>query len=261
MTSTPPSVGRATRPVVPAPRTAPGAGTHPDPVLLGRQSIFTAGAERYGCELLFRSPRPRPVPVDQWSPRDQDLATRHVIEAALGCGLTHLGGSRPVFVNATRALLLGELVPPMPRQMGIEVVETLEVDQAVLEGVIHLRSRGHLISVDDFTGRSDQVRLLPYADIVKIDLRDLVEQGIDLLRQAQSCGGATVVERVETREQLDRCIDLGFDLFQGNLLEPALVLEVGRGWSYPRDADATRSTARSTAKTGSRPAPFTSASA
>lgn len=229
------------------------------PVLLGRQSLLTPAGRGVAYELLYRSAGPRRRPVDRWSVRDQDEATRRVVQAALHCGLEALAGTRPVFVNATRSLLLGELVPPLPVQVGVEVLESVEVDAAVLAAVRALRARGHLVAVDDFVGSADQVRLLPHADLVKVDVRDLARLGPGLLQLARSWGALTVAEHVEDTATLQRCRELGFDLVQGNLLEPALVLDVSA--PYPRAADATLSTALSTANTGSRPAPLTSASA
>ncbi|MCU1433111.1 MAG: diguanylate phosphodiesterase [Actinotalea sp.] len=183
--------------------------------------------QRFAYELLYRSSRPG-APVDTWSAREQDDATRHVITTALGAGLPLLCGSRPAFINATRSLLVGEMrLPRLPQQLGIEVVESVAVDDEVLAGVRRLRERGHLISVDDFSGVEDQVHLLPHADIVKIDIRDLARCGSDLVRLARSHGATTVIERVETTQALRECEELGFDLVQGNLLEPALVLDVG----------------------------------
>lgn len=197
-----------------------------DAVLIGRQSIFTMAGDRFAYELLYRSARPG-HPVDRWPAHEQDAATQHVVTSAIGWGLALLCGRRTAFVNATRSFLIGELsLPTLPRQLGIEVVESVLVDEAVLDGIRRLRADGHLISVDDFSNEPDQVRVLPHADIVKIDMRDLARQGPDLLRRASAHGAITVIERVETTGTLRRCEEMGFDLVQGNLLEPAMVLDI-----------------------------------
>ena len=197
------------------------------PVLLGRQSIFTTRGDRAACELLYRSVHPS-TPVDRWSPESQDRATRHVVLAALACGLVALSGDRPVFVNATRSMVTGAMdLPALPAQLGIEVVESVVVDAEVIAGVRRLRDAGHLIAVDDFSAHPNQVPLLPYADVVKIDIRDLNVQGADLLALARSHGARTVLERVATTDQLKRAQDLGFDYVQGYLMEPPMVLDVG----------------------------------
>lgn len=204
-------------------------------VLLARQSIFTSTGDRAACELLYRSAHPS-GPVDRWSAPEQDRATRHVVLAALGCGLAALSGDRPAFVNATRSMVVGAMhLPPLPAQLGIEVVESVVVDAEVIAGVQRLRGDGHLIAVDDFSAHPNQVPLLPYADVVKIDIRDLNAQGADLLALARSHGARTVLERVETTDELKRAQDLGFDYVQGYLLERPMVLDVSvRRSSAPR---------------------------
>lgn len=204
-------------------------------VLLGRQSIFTTHGDRAACELLYRSAH-LSAPVDRWSAREQDRATRHVVLAALGCGIAALSADRPAFVNATRSMVTGAMdLPVLPAQLGIEVVESVVVDAEVIAGVQRLRRNGHLIAVDDFSAHPNQVPLLPYANVVKIDIRDLNTQGPDLLALARSHGARTVLERVETIDDLKRAQDLGFDYVQGYLLERPMVLDVGfRQSSAPR---------------------------
>lgn len=211
--------------VVPSPRTV--SAVNPARVLVGRQTIFGADGGVFGYELLYRTADPASTPVDTWSMRDQDRATLHVVNALVNRGVSAVVGTRPAFINATRGFLTGDLaVPALPTQVGVEVVESVGVDAAVIGGVRRWRAAGHVIAIDDFSGRGSQLRLLPYADIVKVDMHDLVRLGPGLLDLARSYGARTVIERVETRAALHRCRDMGFDLFQGNVLQPALVLDV-----------------------------------
>lgn len=204
------------------------------PVLLGRQAIFDRSGRLFGYELLYRSLH-RGTRVDRWSAVEQDRATRDVVTSALRCGLDVLAGDRPTFINATRSLLVGAMrLPVLPTQIGIEVVESVVVDDAVLAGVRRLREHGHLVAVDDFSGHPNQLPLLPHADIVKIDLRDLVSQGPGLLDLATGHGARVVVERVETPEAFAWCLGLGFDLFQGHHFEAAAVLDLLSLRSAPR---------------------------
>lgn len=222
---------RTTGPLLPHQRGAAPAARPGTSVLLGRQSIFSTHGDRVACELLYRSAQPT-APVDRWCAHEQDRASRHVVMAALGCGLPALSGDRPAFVNATRSMVTGVMdLPPLPAQLGIEVVESVVVDAEVIAGVQRLRAAGHLIAVDDFSAHPNQVALLPHADMVKIDIRDLNAQGADLLALARSHGARTVLERVETADELKRAQDLGFDYVQGYLLERPMVLDVGVGRS------------------------------
>ena len=56
-------------------------------------------------------------------------------------------------------------------------------------------------------------------------VRALVPLGHDVVALARSYGASLVAEYVETPEALAHARDLGFTLFQGNLLERAGVLD------------------------------------
>lgn len=198
-----------------------------DRVLLGRQGIFSGAGDVFGYELYFRSPHHAPLHVDHWTAEQQDSATAHVIHATFaGPGVSSVARDRRVFVNFTRSYLVDELaVPYLPEQLVVEIVESVVADDAVLKGVRRLRERGFRIAIDDFVGLASQRRLLPYADFVKIDVRDLDVEGQPLLDLARSRGAQLVAECVESEPMLDECQALGFELFQGNALEVTTVLD------------------------------------
>ena len=111
-------------------------------------------------------------------------------------------------------------------RIGIEVLESVRATAAVRKSLHQLRGRGHVLALDDWTAMPDQQALLPLADVVKIDLRDLITAGPGLLDSARACGALTVAERVETPSQLHWCAELGFDFFQGNLYGAAQTLQI-----------------------------------
>jgi EAL and modified HD-GYP domain-containing signal transduction protein len=196
-------------------------------MLLGRQGIFTGTGDVLGYELFFRSPHPAPLHVDHWTQEQQNKATAHVLHTTFaGPGVHSVAGDRRIFVNFTRSYLVNDLaVPYLPEQLVVEVVESVIADTAVMAGVRRLRERGFRIAIDDFVGLPSQRRLLPFADYVKIDVRDLDVEGQPLIDLARSCGAQLVAECVETEAMLDECQSLGFDLYQGFALEVTQVLD------------------------------------
>ena len=140
-------------------------------------------------------------------------------------GLRSVASDALIFVNFTRSFLVGELpIPADPGRLVIEIVESVRADAAVVAGVRRLRAAGYRIAIDDYVGLTSQEALLPYASYVKIDRRDLCLRGPSLVGAARAHGAALVAERIETDLELDRCKALGFDLFQGFLLETTQVL-------------------------------------
>jgi len=181
--------------------------------IVGRQPIFDAKLRVHGYELLFRDPTsPRP---------DGDAMTADVlVRSGLDIGLGSLVGTKLAFVNATRSFLVGEQeVPFAPEQVVIEVLEDVPRDAEVLAGCRRLADRGYVLALDDYVWRGEGDPLLGLASIVKLDVLALSSpELVEAVRRCTDFGVQLVAEKVETREHLQTCQELSFDLFQGYLL-------------------------------------------
>jgi len=189
-----------------------------------------------GYEFLYRAPSRRPVRVDRWTPARQDGATAAVLDCVFGgAGITSVAADHLAFVNVTRSYLVGDLSLPLdPARLVLEIVESVRADPAVLAGVKALRASGYRIAIDDFAGLDDQIALLPHADYVKLDIRDLTRLGTPLIRLAARFGAVLIAERVEDASMLDWCAAAGFTLFQGDVVQPTMVFERASGVPSPR---------------------------
>ena len=121
---------------------------------------------------------------------------------------------------------VGRLALPVdPSRLVLEVVESVPSDDRVIAGLRELRRRGYRIAIDDFSARTNQIDLLPLADYVKIDVRDLARAGAPLVALAADSGATLIAERIEDAPTLALCIASGFTLFQGNIFEATSVLD------------------------------------
>jgi EAL and modified HD-GYP domain-containing signal transduction protein len=197
------------------------------PVLVGRQGIFTPSGQVVAYELSYRSHDAATAGASAWSARQHERATAHVLSATFGrADLERVAQGRLLFVRCTRAYLVGDLpVPRRPDRLVVEIPDTVEVDGAVLAGVRRLRAEGYRIALPSFVSSAGQRRLLPHADYVKIDVRDLDLEGQPVVALARSYGASPIAEYVETPSAMNHARELGFTLFQGNLLERAGVLD------------------------------------
>lgn len=187
-------------------------------VFVARQPIYDASMAVVAYELLYRaSPSSRSAQVG-----DPGSATLEVITgAALEIGLDRLAGGLPVHINFPQELLakLPEL-PLQAERVIIEVLEDVRATPQVLQGIRTLRIRGHRIALDDYLPQTSDPRLLEVADIVKLEIsHPPVDEFARLARDLRAAGLELIAENVESREDFERCIALGFKGFQGNFLQ------------------------------------------
>ncbi len=203
--------------VVNAHPTAP----RPSPPQVARQPIWSPAGDLHGYELLYRTSDGTPAGVDGWDEGRQEDATEAVLARIASMDL----GDALAFVNVTRGYLVeSRTLPPHRGQLVLEVVETVPADDDSLAGLTRLRDAGYRLALDDFTASAAQLAMLPWADYVKIDCRDLVQHGNALVELARSGGAQVVAERVSDRALVDHCVSWGFDLLQGDVLGPAATL-------------------------------------
>ncbi len=203
---------------------------HPSPQRLpslpiARQPIWDTAGHVHGYEFLYRDADGGPAGVDLWAEAHQELASAGVLET-LGRRVDPRRDGRS-FVNVTRAFLVSSR--PLPQhddRLVLEVVESVPADDEVLAGIARLRALGYLIAIDDFTADAAQLAMLPYADYVKIDCRDLLRHGTALVELARGCGATLVAERVSDEALVERCAAWGFDLLQGDALGPATIVRI-----------------------------------
>lgn len=193
-----------------------------DDVFLGRQTIFTREVGVYAYELLFRSGRANVAGFT-----DGERATSEVILSAFtDIGLERVVGHHQAFINVTREFLLNERSLPLPpERVVLEILEDVEVDEELVKAVTDLSCQGFRIALDDFVYDDRWQPLLEVADIIKVDVRALgtsvVEEHARIL---QPYGHKLLAEKVETQEEFDALVAMGFDYFQGYFLSRPQVM-------------------------------------
>lgn len=187
--------------------------------MVGRQPIFDTKLDVRGYELLFRDPGAE-------RPGGDAMTADVLVRAGLDVGLPSLVGNKLAFVNATRPFLVGEQeIPFPPEQTVIEILENVVHDQEAVAGCHRLAREGYTLALDDFQWVGPDDPLLELVSIVKLDVLALDPQQLELeVARCLNLDLELVAEKVETHEQMRRCRDLGFHLFQGYLLSrPELV--------------------------------------
>jgi len=183
-------------------------------LFLGRQPILDRKENLAAFELLFRSSQQNSARVE-----DDVAASATVINHAFTeLGIDTVLGRHKGFINLSAPLLMSDVIELLPRdKVVLEILETVKVTPALLERCANLKKMGFTLALDDFVGHEDEFRsMFEIVDIVKVDIAALAPE---LLRATTTkfkrFKVKLLAEKVERRDQVDQCLELGYEFFQG----------------------------------------------
>lgn len=183
-------------------------------LFLGRQPILDRKQNLAAFELLFRSGQFNGATIE-----DDVFASATVINHAFTeLGVEAVLGKHPGFINLSAALLMSEVIELLPRgKVVLEILETVKVSSGLIDRCVELKERGFTLALDDFVGHEREFTpLLDVVDIVKVDVNRLTPAALEsVTRRLQRLDRKLLAEKVDSRELADRCMELGYELFQG----------------------------------------------
>ena len=184
----------------PPPRPAPAAG-----------ATFDADLRISAFELLYRAVGEEGLPLHP------SKATATVLVAALtDVGLDRLVGDQRAFINVNREFLLSFRPLPLPAdRVVLELVEDQIMDADLMDVLGELVTVGFTLALDNFSYRPEYEPLLRLARSPAQRAGADAEELAQHVRRLRDWDLQIIAEKVETREQLDYCRQLGIDGFQG----------------------------------------------
>ncbi len=194
-------------------------------IFVGRQPIYNRDLGVFGYELLFRTGSRNRADVEPFCADGATSTT--IINSFLEIGLERLVGKRYAFFNLTEQFLMEEdSLPISPEQVILEVLEDIPVNFRMIKAVERLAEKGFIIALDDYIYNPSHKPLVALADIIKIDImaldqKELIKH-VKILRKYKA---KLLAEKIETVEEYELCMKLGFDYFQGYFLSKPRIIK------------------------------------
>ncbi|MEZ0328668.1 MAG: HDOD domain-containing protein [Dissulfuribacterales bacterium] len=190
-------------------------------IYLGRQPILDTRQRTVAYELLYRSSL-----QNVFTQIDGATATSTVLHNLFcSLGIEQVCGKKKAFINFPEQILLEGLPSLEPRQIVVEILETVSVTPNIVAACKQLDKRGFVLALDDFVFDGSFDELLSLASIVKVDWRAV--QGQDMKKLLESINRYSLVllaEKIETEEEFQEAKALGFALFQGYFFAKPVVI-------------------------------------
>lgn len=173
-------------------------------------------------ELLYRNGDDLVANINNNNLLIGDAATSSVItQLFANLDINNIIGKKPAYINFTYNHLIEQIPALLPKsRIVIEVLETVIVNEQLINSLTELHTLGYKIALDDFMYREEIIPLVKLAHVIKIDVLNLTKTQIaeQLAPLRAIFHGKLLAEKIESRQQFDICLELGFDYFQGFFL-------------------------------------------
>ena len=183
-------------------------------LFLGRQPILDREQQLVAYELLFRNSGQNAAHVTDGVTATATVIANAFTELGIGDALGNCLG----FINVDEQFLFSDLLELLPIQsVVLEILETVPPTPEVIARCHELKSKGFTLALDDVIQATPEYReLLELVEIIKVDLQPLQPAELmALVGKLRPLKKQLLAEKVDSREQMERCLKLGFHLFQG----------------------------------------------
>lgn len=191
-------------------------------VFVARQPILDKNESLYGYELLYRNGQ-----VDFYNHFNGDNATIDVlVNSFINIGVDKVSEQKKCFINFTENLLLNGFPTYFPPEyVVVEILENIEPTEEIIQAVKGLKKQGYTIALDDFIYDDKYSELVKLADIIKVEFpKATFDQHKKFLLLSKEYGIKLLAEKVETRQEFDLAVKLGYHYFQGYFFsKPVLI--------------------------------------
>lgn len=183
-------------------------------VFAARQPIFNRMNEVFGYELLYRR-----SDNNFFEAIDDNQATAELINNAfIVLQFGELTDGTKAFINFSEKLLENEIPLLLPKEIVVvEILERVKPTPSVIRACRRLKEYGYTIALDDFVFDESYQSLIEIADIIKVEFPaiDHAQQRLMIQHFKQFYNTVFLAEKIETREEYEIALELGYDLFQG----------------------------------------------
>lgn len=189
---------------------------------LARQPILDRRQSLVAYELLFRR-----VVAGRMNDLDEISGAASIIAHTSELGIDNVIGNALGFFNVDSSALMSGLIHFLPsKRVVLEIPQTAKITSQFVRCVREMVDAGYRFALDDVITFSEYIQpLLPMVEFVKIDTSVMTRADLVILAdQFRHVNKSLVAEKVETTEQFQNCLELGFDFYQGYYFAKPVIL-------------------------------------
>lgn len=200
-------------------------------VFIAKQKIVNTKSNLFAYELLFRD---HAFGIKNFP--GNMTATSQVLMNTLTNLDMHkfLGKNGIAFINVDETILTSGIIDILDKDIFVlEILETVQLTDKLITKIQQYKKRGFKIALDDFDCSAEMIKkftpLFKYINIIKMDVMASNPENLkNVMTKFKDAGKTLLAEKVETKEEFERYVAMGFDLLQGYHIHKPEVIELDR---------------------------------
>lgn len=191
-------------------------------VYVARQPIFDRNMNIFGYELLYRRSM-----NNFYEGIDDNQSTAELINNTfLTMHFEELTSGTIAFINFSQDMLIKEIPLLLPKELiAVEVLENVEISDGLIEACKKLKEEGYILALDDFVFNEYYIPLIELANIIKIEFSKIDHDIQKTLINKYNKKIKFLAEKIETREEYQLALSMGYDYFQGYFFSKPVIMK------------------------------------
>ncbi len=190
---------------------------------IARQAILNEKSETIGYELLFRD-----SPDNKFPEVGHDIASsKLIIQNHIHGDIQTISMGKLAFINFTENCLVHKFPLMFDKDsIVIELVGQDKPTKKLLKIIKFYHDEGYMIALTEYDLNLHWDVLFPYIDIIKVDIEKInTKRLIPAVTRMKKFDIAIAAEKVETKNQQQTLVEVGFDYFQGYFYHQPEIIE------------------------------------
>ncbi|QSZ41152.1 EAL domain-containing protein [Sulfurimonas aquatica] len=198
-------------------------------VYISKQKIFNHKNGIFAYELVFKDADNNPTTIANNVKGTAKLIISSITSNELDL---LLGRNTLAFINVDEATLTKGILDILNKdRFVLSLCETINLTEAIVKKIVQYKKRGFKLSIGHFDSSAAMIvkyqRLFAYIDIIRMDI--LSSEPENLKKVMQKFKGTRIkllAHNIETREDFKKSLEMGFDYFQGYILNQPEIIEI-----------------------------------
>jgi len=200
-----------------------------DDLYISKQRILDSQKKVFANELIFKDSTQKRIGFSNSLKSTSKLIINSISSSELNKLLE--SSSKP-FINVDETTLTRGILDVLDKERFIlNILEDITLTEDVITTIVNYKKKGFSFSLEHFDSSARMLikfqRLFNYIDIIKMDIITSEYENMQkVMRKFKSTRIKLLAQGVECKEDLEDCIAMGFDYFQGSYLDKPVIVEI-----------------------------------